>query len=256
MRRFSKAPPSKDCAFSVQQSGQAPSSVAGPQQNHSAYLEPSAQDLKDNDKAVIVGLPQFASADEQIWHAAKAMLDIDKVSRPLDGSCEATVPGFGCQRWQPSGWTSSDWGVDGVWLEPYSSEDVFSTLTLLYNHYNRLDVKGGVCSYSASGHLDHDVKGGYQGHTPIPVSQGREVSDRSNKDEAMRESRCEHVACAHSAVCIVEEMQKVMAMYVKGRANDVHRMRAAHRAISAVKSFHRPLDTDEDVDELQLGMVL
>jgi hypothetical protein len=228
-------------------------------QGKSEFLQPDVKNSQDREKPANLENPHFDAADQQIRYAAKVMLDIEHVSPPLDGSCPTTVPGWGCKAWQPPEWTSSNWGEHGIWLEPFDSQDVRTTLSLLYNHYNRLDLKGGFCSDIPDGVCANGVSQGHKESTrqasnkQAPISSKEQV-EYTNKEGSVQGSTCEHIACAHAAVCIVQEMEKMMAMYVRGRANDVHRKRAAQRAISALKGFQRPLDSDADVAALCLGM--
>lgn len=47
-----------------------------------------------------------------------------------------TIPGWGLRRWGPEGWNSSQWGLNGVWLEPFDVESSQRTLQMLFAHYS------------------------------------------------------------------------------------------------------------------------
>jgi hypothetical protein len=44
----------------------------------------------------------------------------------------ATVQGWGLEAWRPQGWSSRDWGKEGVWLEPFDRASAYRSLLKLY----------------------------------------------------------------------------------------------------------------------------
>jgi hypothetical protein len=68
-----------------------------------------------------------------------------------------------------------------------------------------------------------------------------------------RVSKCAHIACCYSSVCIVEQLEVSLKGYVRGRGADTFRMFNTRRAIGTIASASSPLKTEEDVDKLPLG---
>jgi hypothetical protein len=62
---------------------------------------------------------------------------------------------------------------------------------------------------------------------------------------------CGHAACALRPFCLVERLNEVRKAYLEGR--DYFRLRALDNAKQQLAAYHRPLDTDADVDAVGLG---
>jgi hypothetical protein len=150
-------------------------------------------------------------------------------------ACVEALPGWGLDAWQPKGWSEAQWGRDGVWLEPFTAMDASHTLSQLYRHYHRLDL--------------HAERHGHAGGGNLPMSH----AVQGGGDEAMVESPCGHAACSLATVCIVEELEKSTAAYVRGRGADTFRLFATKRAITALRVTPQPISSDADVDSLGLG---
>lgn len=196
-----------------------------------------------------------ADVDAQV-HAAAAVMIPDAALTPVEGaSCEATIPGWGADSWQPHAWTSAHWGEGGVWLEPFDRDKVTATLLQLYRHQNRLDLRESTPDVPASA-------GAAEPGSPLALRGAASLDALSPQGEALAgsspgaaaiEAECGHVACACAGTCIIAEMEKTTQLYVRGRGADVHKMRATQGAIATLRHVQQPLRTATDVDALGLG---
>lgn len=101
--------------------------------------------------------PSTARAAQNVGAAATAPGDagagaVAAVAAAAGAAPEATIPGWGLQRWGPPGWTAEAWGGGGVWLEPFDAERVNETLQALFAHYHRTDRKDGEEAAGAGAH--------------------------------------------------------------------------------------------------------
>jgi hypothetical protein len=172
---------------------------------------------------------------------------------PRDHSYEPwqkeALPGWGLSTWQPPGWTAAQWGDDEVWLEPYTESEVISTLQQLYQHKHRLDLAGEASPEKLAQPLSASPK------AARTLIQDDDAVATGAKDagEPGAGRTCQHVACRHAPVCIIEGLVENTHQYVKGRGADRFRLFGTQRAISTLQTVDKPLVTEQDVDELGLG---
>ena len=182
-----------------------------------------------------IALQTSSNASEQALQSGRAKTAVN------DGLLPA---GSALTDWQPAGWTAADWGEAGVWLEPFALSSVHNTLGQLYRHYHRLDM-------AEPPRVDLPLSAS---QSPIVASlPGARAPTSPSQAQAGAAVPCGHPACASASVCIVNELEKTTQQYIKGRGVDTFRLFATKRALAAVQTHDRPLESDEDVDKLHLG---
>ena len=262
--RLAEAPYADAVSQRAAQSAATPAGAQSmPQQDHAQHdhsMKAAAQELDGG-----AGLEELAQqqrhggvdnadVDAQVVAAAAVMVP-DAALTPLeDASCEATIPGWGFDRWRPRGWTSAQWGEQGIWLEPYDKDAVNATLLNLYRHYNRLDLRESTPDAQAAA-SDGEAPATPLSASPLALRGAASLDGLSPQSAASAASGspCGHVACACAGVCIVEELDKTTRLYVRGRGSDVHRMRATQGAMATLRHTQHSLRTAADVDALGLG---
>eukprot|EP00892_Ulva_mutabilis_P008549 jgi/Ulvmu1/6066/UM027_0044.1 len=199
-----------------------------------------------------LALSAVASGD---WQAA-VVGDSAGASAGASAAPEATIPGWGMQRWGRVGWTAQDWGAGGVWLEPYDVVSVKETLEALFTHYHRMDTKGEETGEEGgrSQRLQPHFTGVQEpGGTSFAAAQHSEAEPATGAVSPVDAEACAHAACSAVPVCFVQQLQETLKGYVRGRGADSFRLFGTRRAITALESATTPIRSAADVDNLHLG---
>lgn len=152
----------------------------------------------------------------------------------VDMAAVEALQGWGLHSWQPPGWAPNQWGLYGNWLEPFSRKDAQQTLVKVYAHYHRMDPDAAEAAMAAKHHA--------AGAAATAASSSKRV--------------CGHPVCGAAAVCIIDELERSLGAYVRGRGADTFRLFGTKRAITTLRGVSRALTSDADVDSLGLGMLL
>lgn len=205
-----------------------------------------------------------------------------------DAGPELTVPGWGLRHWQPEGWTPTQWGRDGEWLEPFDAKSASETLKALYRHYKRegttnahlsgvaqllgagyprascvdmsqVDESAATCGLHALAARASPLSG-----QPSRLSQPRRADARASLSRRAGRSEtpalegvpaCGHVACAVAApACIVAALNATLSWYIKGRGADRFRAENTRRAITRIEEATAPISAETDLGDLGLGV--